>query len=363
MILAEFDVNFVNTVLFIVINECTISAMRKNKHTPTIYDVARLAGVSPATVSRFLNRTTYVSDEKSQKIENSINQLDYKPVFKQPDKINRRSMTIGALVQHPDSPFTSQILNDMEKVLIAQGYQLTIASGHWDKKRETHALAYLAESNVDGVIVVTGSLTDKQLLSFSENIPVVAVGYDIQGKQLRCVNIDNELGGYIATLHLLQLGHINIAHIKGLSSQPDSLRRFQGYKRALKETGIQPNKRLIKQGDFSSATAYRLTCELLNDAKAKVSAIFAANDLSAYGVIKAIHDHGLKVPDDISVIGFDDLPTSEYFTPGLTTLRQPLEATGTVAAHSILNFLSGTRLNDTVPPIELIVRDSTAKPK
>ncbi|MDB1123545.1 LacI family DNA-binding transcriptional regulator [Vibrio algarum] len=333
--------------------------MRKKKETATVYDVAKLAGVSPATVSRFLNRTTFVSDEKSHKIEDAINALDYKPVYQPASSNNRRSMIIGALVQHPDSPFTSQILNDMEKVLISQGYQLTIASGHWDKKLETYALTSLEQQNVDGVIVVTGNLTNNQLIDFSNKIPVVAFGYDINAKQIQCINIDNELAGYMATLHLLQLGHSNIGHIKGLASQPDSLHRFEGYKRALKEAGLRPNQRLIKQGDFSSAVAYQQTVEMLNDEKAKVTAIFAANDLSAYGVIKAIHDHDLKVPDDISVIGFDDLPTSKYFTPGLTTLRQPIEEIGTVSANSILNFLSGDRHEDRLPPIDLIVRQST----
>lgn len=333
--------------------------MRKKKETATVYDVARLAGVSPATVSRFLNRTTFVSDEKSQKIEDAINALDYKPVYQPANTGNRRSMTIGALVQHPDSPFTSQILNDMEKVLISQGYQLTIASGHWDKKLETYALASLKQQNIDGLIIVTGNLTNNQLIEFSNEIPVVAVGYDVKASKIRCINIDNELAGYMATLHLLQLGHSNIGHIKGLASQPDSLHRFDGYKRALKEAGLRPNQRLIKQGDFSSALAYKQTVELLNDEKAKVTAIFAANDLSAYGVIKAIHDHGLNVPDDISVIGLDDLPTSQYFTPGLTTLRQPIEEIGTVSANSILNFLSGDRHEDRLPPIDLIVRQTT----
>ena len=333
--------------------------MRKKRSTPTVYDVAKLASVSPATVSRFLNRTSYVSDEKSQKIENAINELDYKPVFKILQTGNRRSLIIGALVQHPDSPFTSQILNDMEKVLISQGYKLTIASGHWDKKLETHALEYLAQQNVDGLIIVTGNLTKKQITDFAKKIPVIAVGYDVKGDNIRSINIDNELAGYIATLHLLQQGHSNIAHIKGLASQPDSMQRFEGYKRALKEAGLRPNQRIIKQGDFSSGTAYQLTSELLNDEKAKLTAIFAANDLSAYGVIKAIHDHGLNVPEDISVVGFDDLPISQYFTPGLTTLRQPIEEIGTVSANSILNLLSGERHDARLPPIDLIIRDST----
>ncbi|GAL14031.1 maltose operon transcriptional repressor MalR LacI family [Vibrio astriarenae] len=125
----------------------------KKKKAPTVYDVAKLAGVSPSTVSRFLNRTTYVSDEKSEKLEQAIKELGYKPNQHSTTHSNRRSMTIGVLIQHPDSPFTCRILNDMEKTLIAKGYSLVIATGHWQKNLEQHALDYLAKSNVDGVLL------------------------------------------------------------------------------------------------------------------------------------------------------------------------------------------------------------------
>jgi LacI family transcriptional regulator len=267
-------------------------------------------------------------------------------------------MTIGVLVQNPESPHTSRILNDMEKVLNAQGYSLVISTGHWKNKLESHALEYLAKSNVDGVIVVTGSLTEQQILNYSKNIPVVAVGYDVIGDRVQCINIDNVLGGYMATLHLLQQGHLNIAHIKGLLNQPDAVARFVGYKKALQELGIKVQPKLVKQGDFSSESGYKLTKELI-DSKRHFSAIFAANDQTAYGAIKALHDHELRVPEDVSVVGFDDLPTSFYFTPALTTMRQPVEEVGVVCAESILNLLSGERHNARLPPIELIVRQST----
>ncbi|MEX0333613.1 LacI family DNA-binding transcriptional regulator [Vibrio tubiashii] len=334
-----------------------MKSKKKNK-SPSIYDVAKLAGVSPSTVSRFLNRTTYVSDEKSYNIEQAIKTLGYKPNYTMNQGSNTRSMTIGVLVQNPESPHTSRILNDMEKVLNAQGYSLVIATGHWKNKLESHALDYLSKSNVDGVIIVTGSLTEKQILEYAENIPVVAVGYDVIGERVRCVNIDNVLGGYMATLHLLQQGHLNIAHIKGLLNQPDAVARFVGYKKALQEAGIKVQPKLIKQGDFSSECGYQLTKELI-ESKSHFSAIFAANDQTAYGVIKALHDHGYRVPEDISVVGFDDLPTSFYFTPALTTMRQPVEEVGVVCAESILNLLSGNRHQVRLPPIELIIRQST----
>lgn len=332
--------------------------MTKKKKAPTVYDVARLAGVSPSTVSRFLNRTTFVSSDKSDNIERAISTLGYKPNFDMRQSLNRRSRTIGVLIQHPDSPYTSRILNDMEKYLIEQGYSLVIASGHWRNKLEVHALEYLLKSNVDGIIVVTGNLGTDKILETAKSVPVVTVGYDVEGDNVRSLNLDNILGGYIATLHLLQQGHVNIAHIKGLATQPDSGARLLGYKKALQEADIKPSSKLIKQGDFSSEMGYEKTLELL-DSKVHFSAIFAANDQTAYGAIKALTDRGLTVPDDVSVIGFDDLPTSKYFTPGLTTLRQPIEEMGTVCAQSILELLADKRSDTRLPPIDLILRQST----
>ncbi len=159
-------------------------------------------------------------------------------------------------------------------------------------------------------------------------------------------------------MHLLQLGHVNIAHIKGLSNQPDSGARLKGYRRALSETNIKPNPKLIKQGDFSCEMGYQKTVELI-ESRVHFSAIFAANDQTAYGAIKALTDHNFRVPEDVSVVGFDDLPTSRYFTPALTTLRQPIEEIGAMCAYSILNLLSGKASNIRLPPIDLILRQST----
>ncbi|MGR5236347.1 LacI family DNA-binding transcriptional regulator [Vibrio alfacsensis] len=332
--------------------------MKKKKRSPSIYDVAKLARVSPSTVSRFLNRTTFISKDKTIAIEDAIKALDYKPNYHMSQGTNTRSMTIGVLVQNPESPFTSRIFNDMERFLGPKGYSLVIASGYWQHSIQLQALSYLEKSNVDGVIVVAGSLTEKELLDYSNKIPVVAVGYSYTGEKLQSVNIDNVLGGHMATLHLLQQGHVNIAHIKGLLNQPDAVARFVGYKKALVEAGIKVRNNLIKQGDFSSELGYDRTVELI-ESKVHFSALFAANDQTAYGAIKALHDHGFKVPEDVSVIGFDDLPTSKFFTPGLTTLRQPIEEIGVVCVESILSLLTGEKCSPRLPPIDLIVREST----
>lgn len=332
--------------------------MKKKKRSSSIYDVAKLAGVSPSTVSRFLNRTTFISQDKTLAIESAIKTLDYKPNYHMNQGTNKRSMTIGVLVQNPDSPFTSRIFNDMERCLGPKGYSLIIAAGYWQHSMQLHALQYLAKSNVDGVIVVAGCLTEKELSDYSNKIPVVAVGYNYIGDKLKSVNIDNTLGGHMATLHLLQQGHVNIAHIKGSPNQPDSVSRYDGYKKALAEAGIKVRNNLVKQGDFSSELGYQRTIELI-ESKVHFSALFAANDQTAYGAIKALHDKGLKVPEDVSVVGFDDLPTSKFFTPALTTMRQPVEEIGAVCAQTIFSLLTNEECSPRLPPIDLIVREST----
>lgn len=328
------------------------------KKSPTSYDVAKLAGVSPSTVSRFFNRSSFVSPDKVHKIEEAIQTLQYKPNIQNNNNVNQRSMTIGVLIQDSTSPFSSHILNDMEQVLIEQGYSLVISSAHWDQNLATHALQYLSKNNVDGVIVVTGNLSDQHIIEFSKETPVVIIGYSVEGENVRSIHLDQELGGYIATLHLLQQGHKHIAHIKGLNNQPDSIARYNGYVRALNEWGIPVMPQLVRQGDFQSESAYQQTLQLIHS-NVKFSAVFAANDLSAYGVIKALHDNKLKVPDDVSVIGFDDLSTSKYFTPALTTLKQPIYALGAASARTVLNLLRGRDHEVKTPPIDLIVRDST----
>lgn len=325
---------------------------------PTAYEVARLANVSQSTVSRYFNRTSYVSNDKTEKIEQAIRELGYKPPKYADKLVKTRSMTIGVLVQNPDSPYTSSILIDMEKLLAEHGYSLLISVNSWQESLVAYSLEYLMKSDVDAIIIISGNVDKKLIVKISETIPVVAVGYNIVAEKVRSISLDNNLGGYLATLHLIQLGHVNIAHIKGLPHHDDAIYRYNGYVRALNEAGIHIKDKLILEGDFSIKSGYEKTVELINS-KVYFSAIFAANDLTAYGAIKALHDNGFKVPEDVSVIGFDDLPTSPYFTPSLTTLRQPLEEIGALSAKCALNLLSGESETIRLPPISLIAREST----
>lgn len=283
----------------------------------------------------------------------------YRPTYKINVEKKSRTMTVGVLVQDPDSPHNVRILNDLESSLNARGYSLVIATGRWQHKRQTHSLEYLVKRRVEGVVIVAGGITAEEIQTYAKHIPIVTVGFHVEGENVCSIGFDNMLGGYIATLHLLQQGHVNIAHIKGLRTHPDTDPRYEGYEKALSEAGIPVNKRLVKCGDFSLAQGYEKTVELINS-KTYFSAIFAANDQTAYGAIKALYDNGYNVPEDVSVIGFDDLPTSTYFTPSLTTLRQPIEELGLVCAETILKMLNYEELQVRVPPIDLIIRRSTA---
>ncbi len=330
----------------------------KVKRKVTVHQVAKEAGVSASTVSRFLNQTTFVAEDKRKQILEAIRKTGYQTQATN-SKSSLGSRTIGVLVQNPESPHNTRILEDMEKVLFSYGYTILIAAGHWKLKNQLHGLEYLKKSGVDGVIVVMGNLREQHIQEYAKTIPVIAVGYRISGHNIHSLCNDNTIGGYMATLHLLQKGHKRIAHIKGVQEQPDGVTRCDGYKRALTEAGLKIDPQLIKQGDFGSEMGYQKTIELI-ESRAPFTAIFAANDQTAYGAIKAIHDKGLRVPEDIAVIGFDDLATSRYFTPSLTTMRQPIEEIGATCAESMVRFLeAGKQLKPRLPPIELIVRQST----
>lgn len=332
----------------------------KGSKKPSIYDVAKHAGVSPSTVSRFLNRTTLVSREKSSKIELALAEVGYQVPTSGAGINNARTMTIGALIQDLDSPYSNYFFNSMQHVLISRGYSLHIAAGFWNNDYQVQSMDYFIRNRVDGIIVVTGSLREEQLKHYASKVPLVVVGMKSKAKNSISLCFDNVLVGYMATLHLIQYGHSRIAHIKGKGDQPDAAARHQGYLNALTEAGLAINEKLIVTGNFSLLSGYENTLALL-DSGEPFSAIFCANDQMAYGAIKAITSRGLRVPEDISVIGVDDLATSSYFTPSLTTLRQPIEKMGMLCADAIFHLLHGAEFDIRLPPIELIIRDSTAR--
>jgi len=324
----------------------------------TLLDVAREAGVSPSTVSRILNGTARVSDDKRQAVLAAIAKTNFAPNQMAQGLKKGRSMTIGIVVQDISSPFFDETLRGVDDGLKGTGYASVIVSGHWNAEEEADRIRLLLARKVDGIILLSGRMSDETVLSFSRQKPIVSTGRALKTGSALGFKLDNEYGAYLAVHHLIELGHRNIAFISGPSNNSDAGDRLKGYKRALKEADIPLNQALIVEGNYHEASGM-LAMNHLFDTHQQFSAVFAANDLTAYGARLALYRKGVRVPDDISLVGFDDLPGSSYTTPPLTTIRQPLYDIGLIATNSLLRIINGEAPQGEVPPLELIVRETT----
>jgi LacI family transcriptional regulator len=327
---------------------------------PTISDIAAEANVSPATVSRVLNETTPVAPEKRAAVLAAVERLNFRPNLHARSLASGRTMAIGIVTQSVASQFYGELTYGIERGLADSDYHPIITSGNWQLDDEHTALAMFSERQVDGLIVLGGSGNDEELHMLNQRTPVIAVGRRIVGLEDRRLDVGNQQGAYRAVRHLIELGHRSIAHITGVTSHPDAQERRLGYEQALQEAGIQLDERLIAEGSFIEQSGL-LALEALVSRGVSFSAIFAANDQMAYGARLGLYRRGLRVPDDISLVGFDDLPTSAYTTPPLTTVNQHMREQGQAAARAMLQVLQGGAIDLPLIPAELVVRESTAR--
>jgi len=333
----------------------------RTKNEPvTLLDVAREAGVSPSTVSRILNGTAKVSPDKRKAVETAIAEMKFEPNQLAQGLKSGRSMTIGIVVQDIASPFFDETLHGVDEGLKGTGYASVIVSGHWNAEEEAARIKLLLARKVDGIILLSGRIADKTVLEFARDKPIVATGRALQSKTAVGFKLDNEHGAYLATRHLIELGHRRIAFVTGPANNTDALERQEGYQRALQESNIAFEESLVVEGNFHEASGLMAINSLLETQK-QFSAVFAANDLSAYGVRLGLYRKGIRVPEDISLIGFDDLPSSLYTTPPLTTIHQPLYDMGLLATRTLLGLISGTDVDLALPGLELIARETTRR--
>ena len=326
----------------------------------TLLDVARVSGVSPRTVSRILNSTAKVSDAKRQAVESAIAELKFEPNQLAQSLKSGKSMTIGIVVQDIASPFFSEALRGVDDVLNAQQYASVIVSGHWNAQEEADRIRLLIARKIDGLILLSGHIADEDVLRFSEQRPIVATGRNVSSNTVKSVKIDNEMGAILAMRHLIELGHRHIAFIAGPDNNPDASERLAGYRRALEEAQLPIEEKLIIEGDLHEASGL-IAINRLFESQQKFSAVFAVNDQTAYGARLSLYRKGIRVPDDMSIIGFDDLPNSLYTTPPLTTVRQPLYEMGQAAATALINIINGKPTDMDLPPLELVVRETTRR--
>jgi LacI family transcriptional regulator len=326
----------------------------------TVHEVARVAGVSAATVSRFLNGTAKVSEDKRKAIESVIEKLNYKPNVLAQNLKTGSSRTIGLLTQSLMSGYFADAMAGIDDALQGTGYAPLIVSGHWHPDEEAERIELLIARRVDGLVILSGKLTDEQILDLSQRVPIVAFGRELHGERAYGFSLDNYRGACDAVEHLVQHGHRDIAFIAGPADHLDAQARLAGYRDTLARHGIAANPALVLDGDFQESSGLAAVEHLLA-AGQRFSALFAANDLMAYGARLALYRRGIRVPEDISVIGFDDLHSSMYTTPPLTTVRQPLFDVGRCLGGAILRMIAQEPLATEVPELSLVVRESVRR--
>lgn len=326
----------------------------------TLLEVARVAGVSPSTVSRILNGTAKVAPAKREAVEAAIAQLKFRPnIFARSLKTGI-TMTVGVLTQSIESQFYSRALKGIEVGLEASGHSPIIVSGHWNAQTDVASLKLLTSRRVDGVIILTSDIADSDVLDVAKQQPVVITERDLEGPNLRSIHVDQKFGGYLATRHLLALGHTRIAHIAGVENRADAQGRYLGYLEAHTEAGVEPDPRLLVRGNFTDKGGFAAAQRLM-DSCVPFTAIFCANDDTALGARLALYQRGIRVPEDVSLVGFDDMPTSSFMTPPLTSVRQPVYEVGLYAARMLLDMMGYPAEAVQLPPLELMVRETTRK--
>lgn len=345
-----------------------------------IVDVARASGFSPATVSIVLSSAplseSIAAKTKAHIIE-TAQKMGYRPDASARSLRSRRSDTIGVMVFDISDPICPPILRGIEMALDPTRFLPIVMDAHNQRKQFERYLEMMLERRVEGLIVIANWLFAgiELLPEFGRSrIPTVAVGRDLSASAIRSIVVDNEEGGYRALEHVYNLGHRNIAFIRGPQQMLDSVQRWQGIRRFARRAKLPIDRALVKQlpasldPNSSFAAGEILTTELLHSGHT-FTAVVAFDDITALGAIRALYNAGRSVPADCTVVGFDDVPHSAFASPGLSTIRQPLEQMGAEAAAWMVAMLhqgdQPTPPQDgrSLLPPELICRDSSAPPQ
>lgn len=331
----------------------------------TIVDVAQEAGVSYATVSRVLNNGDHVSPDKRERVMRAMTKLGY--TLNQQARSLRvgRSNTIGLVVHELGTNYVGAIVRGIDAVLAEAQYDLMLFTTHRRKTKEVAYVATLTRGLADGLLLVLPREPEAYLNTLrNKNFPYVLIDHQGIDNTGPAVGATNRAGGYEATQFLIQQGHRQIGFITGDMNLGCSRDRLAGYKTALAEHGLPTIPELICEGDFYQPRGYSAARQLLA-LNTPPTAIFASNDVSAFGVMEAVRDVGKRIPEDISIIGFDDITQASQVNPQLTTVRQPLEQMGREAARMLLALLNDPEAQPEriELPTELIVRASTQPPK
>lgn len=326
----------------------------------SIKDIARAAQVSHSTVSRALRDSPLVNPETRALIQKIAAEKGYTVSAVARSLVTRRTNTIGVVVTSIADPFVGEVVGGIEEFALARGYSVILATCHADPEREQRAVRSFQERRVDGILVTASRVGALYMPMLEEmKVPIVLINNQHPGEFACHVSIDNPAGARAVTAHLVELGHRRIGYIGdrfGLHSDDE---RSAGYRAMLKRAGIGFDPLLVANGDGGAENGARAMHNLL-DLADPPTAVFCYNDMSAYGAMRAARERRMRVPQEISIAGFDDLFLSSYTDPPLTTVRQPMQEMGRDAADILLNLLAGGKPRSVFKPGTLIPRQSTS---
>ncbi|MCM3261452.1 LacI family transcriptional regulator [Paenibacillus lautus] len=328
----------------------------------TIKDVAKLAGVALSTASYALSGDSRVSSKTRSKVLEAARQLNYRKNGFAMDLKRSRTKTIALILTDLSGPYYSELIRSVQEVALNNGYDLIACSSMGG--RDSTAVKFLREKRADGAIILAPNIRDEVLIETSgPQFPIVVMDRPLCSEFLVNVLVDGEQGGYTATRYLLENGHRHVAYISGSSDSYDNHLRYQGYLRALAEAGLEEQSKWRLSGNFVREGGYNATKMMIMQGSLP-TAVFYGNDEMAIGGLKAFEESGISVPDDVSVIGFDDIQLAEYVNPPLTTIRQPKSEAGSLAAHLLFQILGGESVKQSyMLTTEMIERASAGKSK
>lgn len=331
-----------------------------NNKRSTIKDVARVAGVSIATVSRILNGHGGVSTQLKQKVQAAVKELDYQPNGMARALKNQESRSIGLIIPDIENPFFPALVRGVEDAAQQNGYALILCNTDGKPKVEEKYLKFLLTKQVDGILFVGNLGNDGGQFWFSGlNVPVVLLDRRIAGTPFSAVLTDNRAGAVMAVEYLIRQGRRKIVMIGGRQKSITSLERAAGFLAAMRAHDYSVSEHDIYYGDFTFEGGYRAVQALLEN-KTAFDAVFAANDMMAIGVMEGLSRHGLRVPDDVAVVGFDNIHMSAWYKPALTTVSQPVYQMGKIGVEILVDEIvgNGDSRQEIVLTPKLVIRRS-----
>ncbi|MEW6624533.1 MAG: LacI family DNA-binding transcriptional regulator [Bacillota bacterium] len=310
---------------------------------PTINDVAKHAQTSISSVSRVLNNSGYVREEVRRRVLKAVEELQYNPNALARGLIKNKSNTIGLILPDILNPFFAHVARGVEDTARSYGYNVFLCNTDGSIEIENQYLKVLEQKRVDGIIYAASQRGSQLIAKLKDKgTPLVVLDRQIECVDIDTVHINNYQGAYMAVNYLVSLGHRKIAFIGGPKDIQSAVNRENGYREALQAHGLVIDEDLIKYGDFRYEGGYEGAGMLLAGKKA-FSALFSANDMMAIGAINRFVEAGIKVPDDISIVGFDDIPFAKLIVPQLTTIAQPIQDMSRIAAELLLEQIEGEK--------------------